>query len=122
MPTVGNPNPWPLHDVTVCDRLPSGTTFVAASLGGKLTGRVVCWTIRTLPEGSKTVWIRVEPLLGVTGTLRDAATASATPTGGRRLTAHADAAVLVIPSARCGSVRGELRQRPSQNPLAVAAC
>ena len=120
-PRVSNPNPWPLHNVKVCDRLPARTKFVAASLGAKLTGRLVCWTIRTLPDGSRTVWMRVEPLLGITGRLRDAATATATPEG-HRLTARANAQVLVTPAGRCGSATDRPDQRSSAGPLAVAAC
>jgi uncharacterized repeat protein (TIGR01451 family) len=93
-PKVSNPNPWPLYNVRVCDRLPAGTKFVAASLGAKLAGRLVCWTIPTLPDGTRTVWMRVKPLLGVTGRLPDAATAAVTA-GGQRLTARANAQVLV---------------------------
>ena len=122
MPKVSNPNPWPLHNVRVCDRLPAGTKFVAASLGGKRIGGLVCWKIATIPaHASKSVSLRVEPLLGVTGTLRDAATAEATPAG-RRLTAHASAQVFVTPSGLCGSARDLARQRSLGGPLAVTAC
>jgi uncharacterized repeat protein (TIGR01451 family) len=120
LPKVSNPNPWPLHNVKVCDRLPAGTKFVAASLGAKLTRRVVCWTIKTLPDGSRTVWMRTEPLLGVAGRLRDAATATATPEG-HRLTARANAQVLVTPAGLCGSAR-DFPHRRSSGPLAIAAC
>jgi len=121
LPKVSNPNPWPLRNVQVCDRLPTGTKFVAASLGAKLTGPVVCWTIRTLPDGARTVWMRVEPLLGVTGPLRDAATTAATA-GRQRLTAHADAQVLVALTGVCGSA-SDLPHLPTiTDPLAVIAC
>lgn len=95
---------------------------MAASLGAKRTGPLVCWKIATLPaHASKSVSLRVEPLLGVTGTIRDAATAEATP-GGRRLTARASAQVLVTPSGLCGSARDLSHQRLVGAPLAVAAC
>ena len=122
MPKVTNPNPWPLHNVKVCDRLPARTMFVAASVHARRTARVVCWTISTLKaHGSKTVWVRAEPLLGVTGPLRDSATARANAAG-RRLTAHASAQVLVTQSGLCGSARELPRQRARGDPLAVAAC
>ena len=122
MPNVSNPNPWPMHNVRLCDRLPAGTKFVAASLEAKRKGPLVCWKIATLPaHASKSVSLRVEPLLGVIGTLRDAATAEATP-GGRRLTARASAQVLVTPSGLCGSSRDVSHQRSVGAPLAIAAC
>jgi large repetitive protein len=122
MPNVSNPNPWPMDNVRLCDRLPAATKFVAASLGAKRVGPLVCWKIATLPDhASKSVSLRVEPLLGVTGTLQDAATAEATP-GGRRLTARASAQVLVTPSGLCGSSRDLSHQRSVGAPLAVGAC
>src|SRR5262249_30441262 len=93
-PTVSNPNPWPMHDAKVCDRPPPGTKYAAGSADIRPTGRTVCWTIATLPaHKSRSVWVRVEPLLGVAGPVRDAATATA-QAGDRQLTAHANATVL----------------------------
>jgi uncharacterized repeat protein (TIGR01451 family) len=121
-PKVTNPNPWPLHNVKVCDRLPAGTMFLAGSNGVRHSGRLACWTIRTLAaHRSRTVWVRAETLLGVTGTLRDAATATATA-GGRRLTAHARAQVLVAATGLCGSASAVPDLRALTGPSAVAAC
>ena len=121
LPKITNPNPWPLHNVKVCDRLPPGTMFVSASRGSKRGGRVVCWTVGTLaPHTSKSFSLRAETLLGVTGKLRDAATAKAT-VGGKHLTAHAHAHVLVVPTGLCGTA-SSLDLHGPNNPLAVAAC
>src|SRR6202042_2482049 len=121
MPKVTNPNPWPLHNVKVCDRLPARTMFVSASRGSKRGGRVVCWTVGTLaPHTSKSFSLRAETLLGVTGKLRDAATAKAT-VGGKHLTAPAHAHVLVVPTGLCGTA-SSLDLHGPNNPLAVAAC
>ncbi len=118
---VTNPNPWPLHNVTVCDRLPQGTMFVSASQGSKRSGRLVCWTLGTLaPHASKSLSVRAEALLGVTGTLSDAATANATA-GSHHPTAQAHTEVLVAPTGRCGSISSPALQN-SNDPLAVAAC
>ena len=96
--------------------------FLAGSLGAKHTGRLVCWTIATVgPHASKSVWVRAETLLGVTGTLRDAATATATA-GGRRLTAHAHAQVLVAATGLCGSASAVPELRALTGPSAVTAC
>ena len=96
--------------------------FLAASLGAKHTGRLVCWTIATLgPHGSKSVWVRAETLLGVTGILRDAATATAT-VAGRRLTAHAHAQVLGATTGLCGTASAVSDLRALTGPSAVAAC
>jgi hypothetical protein len=108
--------------VKVCDRLPRGTKFVAGSLGAKRRGRLVCWSIPTLrARASKSVWVRGEALLGVTGTLRDGATAAASP-GGRHLTARASAEVQVTATAPCGSARDAPDLRSFRGPLAVASC
>ncbi len=121
LPKVTNPNPWPLHNVKVCDRLPPGTMFVAASLGATRSGRVVCWNLGTLAShASRSLSVRAEALLGVTGRLRDAAIAEATG-GGHHLSAHAHADVLVTPTGRCGSAASLGLHTPS-DPLAVAAC
>jgi uncharacterized repeat protein (TIGR01451 family) len=118
---VTNPNPWPVHNVKVCDRLPGGTMLVSASRGSKRSRRIVCWTVGTLaPHTSKSFSMRAETLLGVTGTLRDAATAKAT-VGGKHLTAHAHAHVLVAPTGLCASA-SSLDLHGPNNPLAVAAC
>ena len=119
---VSNPNPWPMQNVKVCDTLPLRVLYAAASLGVKHTGRVVCWTIKTLrPHASKYMWVSVEPLLGVSGTLRDGATANATA-GGRRLSAHAHAQVTVAPSTVCGSAPDVPSAHSRPGPVAVAAC
>ncbi len=117
-----DPNPWALHNVKVCDRLPPGTMFVVGSNGVRDHGRLVCWTIATLrPHASKSVLVKAETLLGVTGTLRDAATATGTAAG-RRLTAHARAHVLVAPTGLCGSASAVPDLRTLAGPLAVIAC
>lgn len=119
---VTNPNPWAMHNVKVCDRLPPGTMFVLGSNGARHHGRLVCWTIATLrPHASKSVLVKAETLLGVTGTLRDAATATGTAAG-RRLTAHAHAQVLVAPTGLCGSASAVTDLRTLAGPLAVIAC
>ena len=121
LPKITNPNPWPLHNVKVCDRLPPGTMFVSASRGSKRRARVVCWTIGTLaPRASRSFSMRAETLLGVTGTLRDAATAKATA-GSKHLSARAHARVRVAPTQLCGSA-SSLNLHGPNNPLAVAAC
>jgi uncharacterized repeat protein (TIGR01451 family) len=121
LPRVTNPNPWPVHNVKVCDQLPPGTMFVSASQGSKRRGRVVCWSVGTLaPHASKSFSMRAETLLGVTGTLRDAATAKATA-GSKHLSAHAHAHVLVAPTQLCGTASSLALHGPN-NPLAVAAC
>jgi hypothetical protein len=107
--------------VKLCDRLPPGSMFVAGSKGVRHSGRLACWTIRTLAANrSMTVWVRAETLLGVTGTLRDAATTAVTA-GGRRLSARANAQVLVF-SGLCGSASDAPVVRTFGGPLAVAAC
>ena len=62
-----------------------------------------------------------QTLLGVTGTLRDAATATATAAG-RRLTAHAQAHELVAANGPCGSASAVPHLRALAGPLAVTAC
>ena len=95
--------------------------FVAASLGATRSGRVVCWNLGTLaPHASRSLSVRAETLLGVTGRLRDAAIAEATG-GGHHLSAHAHADVLVTPTGRCGSA-ASLGLHAPNDPLAVAAC
>jgi large repetitive protein len=130
---ISNPNPWPVQNVKVCDTLPAGVIFAAGSLGVRHTGRVVCWTIKTLrPHASNSMWVSFEPQLGVTGTLRDAATATAAA-GDRRLSARAHAQVTVAPSTVCGSAgdlpnarggdRGGGGDRDGgRGPVARAAC
>ena len=139
-PKVTNPNPWPLHNVKVCDRLPSGTMFRLASRGARHSRRRVCWTVATLgphashassaraitsasqPPDSRTFTVEAEALLGVTGHLRDAATTVATATG-QRLTAHAHAQVLVVPTGVCrGSASDSAARAALADPLAVIAC
>ena len=117
-PTVTNPNPFRLHKVKVCDRLPAGTKFVLASGSPRHAGRLVCWTIATLrPHGSKSFWVKAEPLLGVTGVLSDAATATATAAG-RRLTAQAKANVSVG-NGRCGSASDLAPLSAFTNPVSA---
>jgi Domain of unknown function DUF11 len=110
-----------LHNVKVCDRLPEGTMFVSASRGSKRSGREVCWTVGTLtPHASKRFSMGAETLLGVTGTLRDAATATATA-GSEHVRAHANTHVLVKPPIGCGS-ESSLDLHGPNNPIARAAC
>jgi uncharacterized repeat protein (TIGR01451 family) len=121
-PKITNPNPWPLHTVRVCDRLPHHVIFLGASAGARRAGQLVCWTIATLPaHKSRTLRMAIEPRARVAGTLRDAATATATAQG-RHLTAHARAQVLVISSNMCGSTITLPRARATHNPIAVTAC
>jgi hypothetical protein len=95
---------------------------VDGSSGIRRKRSVVCWTIPSLPpHGSRTVWVQVEPLLGVAGTLRDAASATAAAQG-RRMTAPASARVLVIPSNVCGSAADRQHTRSQRAPVAVIAC
>ena len=121
-PKVTNPNPWPLHNVKACDRLPAGTMFVSASQGATRSGQVVCWALGTLaPHALEVVpGTHAETLLGVAGKLRDAASAEGTG-GGHHSSAHAHTDVLVTPTGRCG--RRSLAGSPHlPDPLAVAAC
>lgn len=121
-PKVSNPNPWVLRHVKVCDRLPRGVIFVDGSSGIRRKGSRVCWTISTLPShGSRTVWVQVGPLLGVAGSVRDAATATADAQG-RRMSARASARVLVIPSNLCGLAVDREHTLSHRAPVAVIAC
>jgi hypothetical protein len=95
--------------------------FVVASQGAKRSGPVVCWNLGTLaPHASKSLLVRAEALLGVAGTLRDAATASAN-VGSQHPSAHAHTEVLVAATGRCPDTSSQALPGPN-GPLAVAAC
>jgi uncharacterized repeat protein (TIGR01451 family) len=118
-PRVSNPNPWPLHNVVVCDQLPATLMFVGASAGFSHNALRVCWTIATLPPGSsRSMTVIAEPRSGVTGALHDAVTTSAIAQG-HRLTATADAEVIVLAANRCGS---RIPDFTGPGPIAVTAC
>jgi uncharacterized repeat protein (TIGR01451 family) len=59
--TVRNPGPGRMRDAQLCDRLPSGLTYVAGSArpAARLRAGVLCWTLRNLPAGaSRTVRLK----------------------------------------------------------------
>ena len=58
--TFRNPGPGPLHDVKVCDDLPSAVTYASASPKPFLERGRLCWRTRSLSAGaSRTFTIRV---------------------------------------------------------------
>lgn len=66
-------------DVRVCDKLPTGVTYVRAFNNGVLRAGTVCWTIGTLAAGQSrkvAVLVRARPTRRVTR-LRNTATATA---------------------------------------------
>jgi hypothetical protein len=100
----------------VCDALPSDLIFEAASHGAKMHGRVVCWTIPSLPpHASRIAWVRGVTRAGISTTVRDSATAAAA--NPQTVTAHAPRRVDAVIPPQCSTP--SLRFAP---PTAVAAC
>jgi uncharacterized repeat protein (TIGR01451 family) len=74
---VRNPSKRSVRDVRVCDRLPSGLTYVSSTANAKLTKSGYCWTTKRLYAGrSKTYRITVRALAGAKGQTVNRATAS----------------------------------------------
>jgi uncharacterized repeat protein (TIGR01451 family) len=74
---VSNPAEASVHDVRVCDSLPSGLVFVSASPKAKLSGGKHCWTISTLGAGkARTFKMTVRALPGASGRKVNRATAT----------------------------------------------
>ncbi len=67
--TFRNPGPGPLHDVKVCDDLPSAVIYRSASPKPFLERGKVCWRTRSLSAGaSRTFHIRVRVVRDARGT------------------------------------------------------
>jgi uncharacterized repeat protein (TIGR01451 family) len=121
---VTNPNPVAVAHVKVCDRMPSGLSFVASGPNATRSHGMWCWKLGTIRKhSSRTVWIRGEAQLHTAGPVTNHATASAP--GAQ--TAHARATVDVLNTANaCGSARdvgaAGAAGSPSRVPIARIAC
>jgi uncharacterized repeat protein (TIGR01451 family) len=98
---ISNPTAGVAHHVQVCDRLPSGLTYLSASPKAKLTKGRYCWpTISTLgAHRSHSYRITVRALRGTAGKKVNTATATS-PDSARTLKARRTVRVLA------GAVRG----------------
>jgi uncharacterized repeat protein (TIGR01451 family) len=92
--TVTNPMPAVVKRARVCDRLPRGLVFVAASVKHAMRNGSVCWTIPTIaPHSHRQATIVVRALAGSRGRLVNHATLSGPAIAARR----AHAGIRVIP-------------------------
>ena len=89
--TLSNPGSAPATNVALENPLPPQTAFASASEGGRLAGRVVRWSIGSLPPGAtRTIQLKLRPLSA--GEIVNRAIASAD----RGLTAQAEASTLIV--------------------------
>ena len=96
--------------VRVCDRLPSGLTFVSAR-GARLNGRQACWTIARLgARASRTLTLRART--DVVSRARRI-TNMATADGANTASTRARARVLIDPSGVAPQPGGVTRVRPA---------
>lgn len=76
--TVGDASIVALHGVEVCDSLPAGLVFAAATPKGQLRDGSYCWTLKALKaRAEKTLALTARALSGAQGVLTNHATASA---------------------------------------------
>jgi uncharacterized repeat protein (TIGR01451 family) len=72
---VANTSSTSVHNVSICDRLPNGLTYVA---GGTLHGTDVCWEIGAIgPRHSRTFVLRATAVASATRVVTNLATVSA---------------------------------------------
>jgi uncharacterized repeat protein (TIGR01451 family) len=94
--TVTNPTPAVIRNVTVCDQLPIGLTFVSSDRGSRLSNGSICWKVTRLGRhGSRTIRLTAAALPGASGNLVNLATATAAGVD----PASASQAVSVSPAA-----------------------
>ncbi|MDA0139021.1 DUF11 domain-containing protein [Solirubrobacter deserti] len=74
---VSNPSKGVARNVEVCDRLPSGLTFVSSSPRARRSGSQRCWTVTSLAAGkSRTFRVTVRAAKGASGRKVNRATVS----------------------------------------------
>jgi uncharacterized repeat protein (TIGR01451 family) len=75
---VSNPSRGTARDVRVCDRLPSGLSFVSSSPRARRSGSQRCWTVDSLAAGkSRAFRVTVRAARGTSGRKVNRATVSA---------------------------------------------
>ena len=98
---VRNPTKGEARKVKVCDRLPSGLTYVSSKPRAKRSGSQRCWTVKTLSAGkSRTFHVTVRAAKGANGRKVNTATLSSPDT--KRATAKDPVRVLGVATPVAG--------------------
>jgi uncharacterized repeat protein (TIGR01451 family) len=96
---VHNPSKRAVHDVRVCDDLPSGLVYASSTPQAKLSNGRYCWTAKSLAAGrSQTYRLTIRALSGASG--RKVNRASANSSGASTNTATG--AIRVLPARAVG--------------------
>jgi uncharacterized repeat protein (TIGR01451 family) len=96
---VRNPSKRAVHNVRVCDDLPSGLVYASSTPRAKLSNGKYCWTAKTLAAGeSKTYRLTVRALSGAAGRKVNRASVSSSSVNANTATG----AIRVLPARAVG--------------------